>query len=68
MGKLVGKTNYGNIHLTPERYQEFLCIVNKHTTNLMLELKEHEIIPVCIALQPTSVFELKEINKINQQD
>lgn len=55
------ETAYGNIHLTPERYQEFLNIVQKHTTALMLELKKHKIVPVCLSLAKTSIYELEEL-------
>ena len=55
------ETAYGNIHLTPERYQEFLNIVSKHTTALMLELKEHKIVPVLLALEKTDIYELDEL-------
>lgn len=55
------ETAYGNIHLTPERYQEFLNIVSKHTTALMLELKEHKIAPVLLALEKTDIYELDEL-------
>lgn len=55
------ETTYGNIHLTPERYQEFLNIVSKHTKALMLELKEHKIAPVLLALEKTDIYELEEL-------
>ena len=60
------KTPYGNIHLTPERYEEFLVIVSKHTTALMLELKEHKIVPIIVALEKTSIYELDELKKLEE--
>lgn len=57
------KTPYGNIHLTLERYEEFLAIVSKHTTALMFELKEHKIAPVILALEKTDIYELDELKK-----
>lgn len=59
------ETPYGTVHLTQERYKEFLSIVNKHTTALLLELKEHKIVPSFIALQKTSI---RELDDIMQQD
>lgn len=54
---------YGTIHLTPERYQEFLDIVNKHTYALMIELKERGIALGHLSLEKTSVWELEELRE-----
>jgi hypothetical protein len=60
------KTPYGNIHLAPERYEEFLAIVSKHTTALILELKKHKIAPVVVALEKTDIYELDELKKMDE--
>ncbi len=49
---------YGKIYLSEERNKEFISIVSKHTTALLLELKEHRIIPSHISLEKTTVREL----------
>lgn len=53
---------YGKLYLTEDRAKEFMNIVSKHHRALLLELKEHNIIPSHISLEKTVVRELDYYN------
>lgn len=53
---------YGTLYLTQKRADEYIEIVSKHTMNMLLELKEHKLIPSFISLEKTVVRELDYYN------
>lgn len=50
---------YGKCYLSEDRIKEMMNIANKHLRNMMLELKEHEIIPGHVSLDRTTYRELE---------
>ena len=58
--------SYGRCHLSKERTQQFINIVDKHHKALLLELREHKIIPAFIALEKTTVWELDDIIEMDR--
>lgn len=55
------ENEYGKLYLSEERAKEYIDIVSNHLHNMMIELKEHKIIPIVVSIDKTSVFEYDEI-------
>lgn len=60
------ENEYGTLFLSEKRAKEYIDIVDKHILSLLLELKEHKIIPNYIKLEKTSVYEYDYFNQQEQ--
>jgi len=55
---------YGKLYLSEERASEYINIVSKHLRSMMIELKEHKIIPCVVSLGKTTVREYDDVIKL----
>ena len=58
---------YGKMYLSEERAKEYIEIVSKYLKDMMIELKEHKLIPSVVSLCKTTVRELDYYNTIQQE-
>lgn len=52
---------YGKLYLSEDRAKEFMEIVSKHHRALLIELREHKLVPNYIRLEKVSVYEYADI-------
>ena len=61
------ENEYGKMYLSEERAKEYMEIVSKYLREMLIELKEHKLIPCVVALKKTSVYECDDIKEKGEQ-
>ena len=55
------QNDYGTLYLSNERAGEYKAIINKHLIALMQDLRQNGLIPMCLSIAKTSVYEAEYI-------